>query len=331
MAGCVLSLSCVGCSESPEPRVTLIGTVDEESATPILKAFERTTGQKVKVEAKLKALSVENAFHDTSVQTSSTCDVVWNANFLSTVRLAQQGYLVARAWPVQRRAAFGGISSDATWCALAGTARILLVNDQAFLAPETDPRSVLELADQTWQGRCAVASPTQGNAALHIAVLAQRSGRDFTLQWLKQIQQSALVLSSEREVARAVATGRVVWGLVDSTEALDVMRDHAALRIVFPDQQPSEPGTLLLPMTVAVLASAPDPVSAGMLADYLVSPATEERLAMGPESPVPLSPNVKFPSQIIGSAPIRWMQVDFDSVTKEFEAWMPEVRALLIQ
>ena len=134
-----------------------------------------------------------------------------------------------------------------------------------------------------------MARPMFGTTATHVAVLRVKEGHDATLEFLKQVRANAVILSGNKQVAQAVASGQVAWGLTDTDDAIIEKDQLRNVAIVFPDQQPDEPGTLRIPNTLAVLKNAPNPVAAEMLADELVSAKTEERLAMGDSSQLPIS------------------------------------------
>ncbi len=198
------------------------------------------------------------------------------------------------------------VASDGTWCGFAARARVLLVNTKLIANPNEYPRSVDELADPKWSKQCAMARPLFGTTATHFAVIRERAGRDATIEQLKAIRDNAVILSGNKQVAQAVAAGTVAWGLTDTDDAIiekDLGRNVA---IVFPDQAPDQPGTLRIPNTVAVLKAAPHKVAAGMLADYLVRPDTEERLAMGDSSQIPLSRTREIPAASVtrGTGPM---------------------------
>ncbi len=124
----------------------------------------------------------------------------------------------------------------------------------------------------------------------------------------------------------AVSSGQVAWGLTDTDDAIIEQDQGRPVAIVFPDQQSDQPGTLRIPNTVAVLKNAPHPVAAGILADHLVRPETEDRLAMGNSSQLPISESSKFPPRVMPESPVRWMRVDFERAADGWEEWAEELR-----
>jgi iron(III) transport system substrate-binding protein len=220
------------------------------------------------------------------------------------------------------------VASDGTWCGFAARARVLLVNTKLIANPADYPESVDELDDPKWSQRCAMARPLFGTTATHFAVIRERIGHDETIGQLIAIRDNALILSGNKQVALAVSAGNVAWGLTDTDDAI-IERDLGRnVAIVFPDQAPDQPGTLRIPNTVAVLKAAPHKVAAGMLADYLVQPATEDRLAMGDSSQLPLSREAKFPPRVLPEEPVRWMRVNFEAAAEGWTEWATELQAV---
>lgn len=329
---CLFFLHALGCAKVPESDVELFATVEEELALPILGAFERSTDDRVGVISRFAsdADGLTKMLQPTTTG-EPACDLVWNSGVIETVRLQQLGLLRPRSWATHAMRPVGMVATDGSWCGFAATARVLIINTQILDNPEDYPRSVLALADPKWHQRCAVATPTDGSAATHFAVLRQQLGRDKTLELLRFIHESAIVLPSSKHVAIAVSAGRTAWGVTDTDAAIAEVDLGHDVAIVFPDQAPSELGTLLIPNTVAVLNNAKHPISAELLADYLVLPQTEDRLAMGNTSQLPLSRGSKYPPRVLGKDAVRWMRVNFESVTTGYDEWIAELQKIFVE
>ena len=256
-----------------------------------------------------------------------SCDLFWNNEIMHTVRLQKLGLLQKRNWNVTGWPK-DMIASDGTWCGFAARARVLIVNTRLIADPADYPSSVSELADPKWKGKCAMARPLFGTTATHFAVLREKNGRDAAIGFLKSIKENAVILSGNKQVALAVSAGNVAWGLTDTDDAIiekDLGRD---VSIVFPDQASDQPGTLRIPNTIAVLKNAPHSVAANKLADFLVTPMVEDRLAMGNSSQMPISVESKFPPRVLPEDPIRWMRVDFERAADDWEPWAKELNEL---
>jgi iron(III) transport system substrate-binding protein len=195
------------------------------------------------------------------------------------------------------------------------------VNTDLIQDPSQYPTSVNDLADAKWSKRCAMARPLFGTTATHFAVLREQQGEQATLQLLEAIRDNAVVLSGNKQVALAVSAGQVAWGLTDTDDAIVEKDNGMPVDIVFPDQAPDQPGTLRIPNTVAVIRGAQHPVAADALADYLVQAKTEERLALGESSQLPLSPRSQYRPRVLPDYPVRWMLADFEKAGDGWEEW----------
>ncbi|WP_419189164.1 extracellular solute-binding protein [Stieleria marina] len=344
LSTCGLGVS--GCVTRSESDVVVYSALDRDFAAPILAAFQRagqeqpteqskpgadrdpTTTGGTKVIAKYDIESTKTVGLVNRIiaeRENPTCDLFWNNEILHTVRLQKMGLLEKRDWNVDGAWPKGMISSDGTWCGFAARARVLMVNTKLIANEEDYPQSVDDLADPKWSGKCAIARPLFGTTATHFAVLRAKNGEAATLKQLQAIKDNAVVLSGNKQVALAVSAGTVAWGLTDTDDAViekDLGRDVA---IVFPDQASGQPGTLQIPNTVAVLKNAPHPIAANKLADFLVRPETEDRLAMGNSSQLPLSRQSKFPPRVLPESPVRWMRVDFEKAAEDWEPWAKQL------
>jgi iron(III) transport system substrate-binding protein len=300
---------------------------------PILGAFERSTDDLVGIVSRFDSEPSERSKLIASLSDSETqppaCDVIWNTGVIESLLLQKRGLLKPRKWAVEPGWPSDCIASDGSWCGFAAIARVLIINTTQLPDATEYPTSVLELADPKWKGRCAVGQPTVGFSATHFAILREQLGHDETIELIKRVRDSAMMLAGDRQVAIAVAAGQAAWGLTDSASAIAEVDLRHPVVIVFPDQGPSQSGTLRIPSTTAVLRNAKHPVSAAMLADYLVQPATEDRLSMGNGSELPLSRRTKFPPRVLTEKPVRWMKANFESIAESYEEWIGELHALL--
>lgn len=318
-----------GCVSRAESDVVVYSALDRDFASPILDAFEREQDHETGVVAKFDVESTKTVGLVNLIiaeKESPACDLFWNNEIMHTVRLQKLGLLEPRDWAVEAGWPSDMIASDGTWCGFAARARVLIVNTDLIASADDYPRSVAELTDPKWAKNCAVARPLFGTTATHFAVLRENNGRAETISQLKAIRDNAVVLSGNKQVALAVASGSVAWGLTDTDDAIIEKELGRPVEIVFPDQASDQPGTLRIPNTVAVIKNAPHGVAAGLLADYLVRPETEDRLAMGSSSQLPISRQSKFPPVVLPEEPVRWMRVDFEEAANDWENWSKELR-----
>jgi iron(III) transport system substrate-binding protein len=329
LAACMTLLG--GCVRRSENNVVVYSALDQEFAVPILDGFERSADGETEVVAKYDVESTKTIGLVNRVIAEAdqpVCDLFWNNEIMHTVRLQKLGLLEPRSWKVERGYPPDMMASDGSWCGFAARARVLIINTDLLPDPSEYPRSVAELADPKWAGQCSMARPLFGTTATHFAVLREADGREATLQQLRKIRDNAVILAGNKQVAMAVSSGQLKWGLTDTDDAIIELDHKLPVAIVYPDQAPDQPGTLRIPNTIAVLKNAPHPVAAGRLADYLVSPETEDRLAMGDSSQLPISRDSKFPPRVLPEEPIRWMRVDFEAAADQWEEWAAELQQI---
>ena len=96
------------------------------------------------------------------------------------------------------------------------------------------------------------------------------------------------MLSGNKQVATAVGSGQLVFGLTDTDDAMGEVAAGSPVVIVYPDRKPDELGTLFIPNTLALIKGSPRPDAAKALASYLLSPNIETELATGRSAQIPL-------------------------------------------
>jgi len=321
LAGWVL---CLGCVPRTEDSVVLYCAADREYAAPILDAYERSNeGTQVvrqfDVEAS-KTLGLVTRIEQERQQ--PRCDVFWNNEILHTIRLQQQGLLQARRWPVPDTWPKGFRATDGTWVGFAARARVLIVNTERLPDSDAWPQRVADLADARWKKKCGMAYPIYGTTATHMAVLATHAGAlgaDLAWEdWVRRVGENAVVLAGNKQVALAVASGELEWGLTDTDDAIIEKESGKPVALVFPDQKEGAFGTVFIPNTLSVLAKAPHPTAAGSLADHLISEKIESRLTMSSSAHFPVWPDSSQPARI-GTESVRWSEVDFETAARSWD------------
>ena len=334
----------IGCVPRREEGVVLYSAADREYVTPILDAFERANAgteiaRQFDVEAS-KTLGLVTRIEREKERPK--CDVFWNNEIIHTIRLQKQGLLATRRWKVPDAWPKGFKANDGTWIGFAARARVLLINKKNLHDPANWPKSVLELADKKWHHRCGLAFPVYGTTATHMAVLSSHSNKilrdanaesvyfkqDRSLDWLAWSNgwiEHSVVLSGNKQVALAVSSGELDWGLTDTDDAIIEKESGQPVEIVFPDQGESDFGTVFIPNTISVLQKAPNPTVAALLSDFLVSEKSESRLTMGNSAQFPVWPDSKIKSRLSGNKEPRWANVDFEVAA---EGWVKTMESL---
>ena len=326
-----------GCSPKVESEVVLRSTVDQEVAAPILAAFHRSEQKQIQPRATFGSAKTTSAEFVSSLESSQADDaddddrgdVIWTDNMLLMIELQRGGLLQSHAWKVDPGFPTDMRADDKSWCGFAAVARVLIVNTERLPDPNAYPNSIEDLADPRWNQRCAIASPVDSqrrasaNAAMHAALIGHAKGIEGATDWFGKVAQNAVVMSTNSEVATAVAAGKVDWGLTDSSDAV-VERDAGnPVAIIFPDQATHQAGAIRIPHAVAVLKNPKHPIAATRLADYLVLPSTEDRLAMSDASQIPLSRTATFRPRVLADSPVRWANIDMVAAERTWQVLEP--------
>ncbi len=319
-----LALFAAGCQRA-QPRVVLYCAQDKEFAEPILAKFTGQTGLEVSPKYDTEATkSVSLAVELEQEQSRPRCDVFWNNEILSTIRLQRRHLLepyespAAKAYPASSKA------KDHTWQAFAARARVLLVNTQQ-VPPAEWPRSILDLTQPRWKGKVGMAKPQFGTTATQAACLFEVLGEEKAKQFYQDLHANGVqVVSGNKQAAEGVSQGQFLVGLTDTDDALEEIHDGKPVAIIFPDRDAppdSRMGTLFIPNTVAVIRGGPNPAGARQLVDYLLSPETETRLAEEGAHQIPLNPNVKatLPPEMRDLKSVKPMAVDFEKAADLWE------------
>lgn len=309
-----------GCTRATENEVVVYSALDQEFAAPILGAFARSEEKKITPRPKFdvestKTIGLVNRIM--AEQDRVVCDVFWNNEVLHTIRLQKLGLLQPHPWDIPND--WPAVASDNSWCGFAARGRVLIINTNELPDPDQWPQSVLDLANPNWKGRCAMAKPLFGTTATHAAVLDVALGAEKAEKFFRDVADNAVIVSGNKQVAQQVALGRMAWGITDTDDAIIEKEAGLPVTFIFPDQEPAEMGALRIPNTVAILKNAPHPVAASKLANYLVSPTTEDRLAMGDSAQIPFFRSVPTRPRVLPEQGVRWMEVDFEAAADRWD------------
>ena len=85
----------------------------------------------------------------------------------------------------------------------------------------------------------------------------------------------------------SVAAGQSLFCLTDTDDALMMIDQASPAAIVYSDHVSDDPGTLVVPSTLAIVRGCPRPERARRVVDWLPRPEAEARLATGPSEQVP--------------------------------------------
>jgi iron(III) transport system substrate-binding protein len=166
-----------------------------------------------------------------------------------------------------------------------------------------------------------MAKPLFGTTATQAACLFAVWGDRRAKEFFRAVKRNEVeILSGNKQVALAVAAGRLALGLTDTDDALIEVEKGMPVAIVYPDQGADELGTLLIPNTLAIVRGCPHPAAARRLVDFLLSPEVEAHLAAGQSAQIPLYPGTSAPARLKMPRTFKTMQVDFTAAAEKWDA-----------
>ncbi|MCU0662677.1 MAG: extracellular solute-binding protein, partial [Myxococcota bacterium] len=299
-------------------------SVDQVFSEPVFKEFERQTDVRVRAvfdTEETKSTGIVNRL--IAEASKPQADVFWSNDPVRQLLLAQRGLVepykspMALGIPQQFRA------TDGTWTGYAARARILLVNTQR-VANADMPRSIRDLADPRWKGETAIANPLFGTTTMHIAALFGAWGDAQGRAFMESLKANGVrIASSNGEVKRLVVAGEVAFGLCDTDDGNEALKEGAPVGIIYPDQDGF--GALVMPTTVVLLRKGPHAEAARRLVDYLLTADVEQAMAKN-GAHMPLRSGVPTPSSVRPLTGMKAMNVDYGKVASEMERLQPWLR-----
>ena len=317
---CVLASCLLGCWSQRPTDVTVFTALDREFSEPILQDAIEPLG--LTPLPRYDTESTKTLGLVTRIETQKQrpeCDLFWNNEILHTLRLKQQGLLRpleipnADAWPSTFR------DPEGYWYGFAARARVLIINTEQFPDPANRPDSIHDLIDSKWPTSRAMAKPLFGTTATHAAVLRSIWEPDAFEDFFEQVTQRVVIVSGNKQVAQGVAAGEFGFGITDTDDALIELEKGKPVAIVFPDQGEGEMGTLFIPNTICSIAGSPHPENAKQLAQWLLSPETEAKLARSSSGQIPLHPSIQMESRVLPDSKVRWLDVDFEEAARDWD------------
>lgn len=274
----MLSVLLSACGKRTSKEVVVYTSIDQVFAEPILKDFERETGIDVRPvfdTEETKSTGVLNRLM--AEKDNPQCDVFWSGDPMRALILKSKGitaeYLSSNATPLP--AAFKDEKGE--WIGFSARARVILYNTQ-LVTPEETPTSIFDFTNANWKGKCAIANPLFGTTTFHAAALFTTLGNEKAKEFFRMMKENNVVIAtSNGDVRKRVANGEVAFGLTDTDDANEALKEGKPVAMVFPDADGI--GTLMIPNTVSLIRNSPNPDNAKKLIDYLLTKEVEAKLA----------------------------------------------------
>ncbi|HLO39973.1 MAG TPA: extracellular solute-binding protein [Phycisphaerales bacterium] len=305
--------------EAPR-KVTLYTSVDDPIARAVAERFRVDMGIIVEIVGDTEATKTTGlVMRLESEKDAPRADVWWSSEPVGTIRLARQGILepmtsppfnvdTKEAWPAEYKAA------DGTWHAIALRARAIAFNTK-WVTQREAPRSLTDLLNPRWKGRVGLARPQFGTTRTHMAAILSLHGPDALRSWLEGLKANQVRLyDGNSAVARGLGMGEIDIGLTDTDDVWAAQRNvwpvalnyerHDGMTSTAGKEAPGGAirqagsstagmqslGPLAIPNTVSIVKGSPHPREARLLAEYLLSEATERMLLEMEQHTVPVRP-----------------------------------------
>ncbi len=305
-------------------EVVVYTSVDQVFSEPIFKEFERKSGVSVRAvfdTEETKSTGVLNRLIAEAQHPQA--DVFWANDPVRPFLLVKRGLAEPYVSPSAAGIPAAFKAADGTWTDFAARARVLLVNKKR-VSPNEIPRSVRDLANPRWKGLTAIANPLFGTTTMHVAALFTTWGEEQARAFLSSLKTNNVrIVSSNGEVKRLVATSEAAFGLADTDDAFEALKEGAPVDVVYPDQE--DMGTLVMPTSTVLIKGGPHPEMGRKLVDYLLTPDVERRMADS-AAHMPLRPDVPVPQGVKRVSDIKAMQVDYARVASDMERIQPWLR-----
>jgi iron(III) transport system substrate-binding protein len=312
-SSCVLLTALAGCSGSaPKPVVVVYTSVDDVFARPIAEQFQHETGitvnlvpdtEETKSTGLLNRLLAEKA--------RPQADVFWSGDPVRPGILKKHGVTAPYESPSAKGLPAEFSDPEHHWTGFSARARILLANTQHEIFKTTRlPTSIRDLADPRYKAKACVANPLFSTAGMHAAALFQVMGTTEAKKFFEDLlANQTRVLSSNGEVRRRVADGEFAFGLTDTDDAAEAIRDGKPVKMIFPDEKGM--GTLVVPNAAVLIAGGPNTDNGKRFIDYLLRPETEAALAQGEAAQMPLRSTVPVPKGVANVKDLKSMKVNY--------------------
>ena len=270
---CLLSLWLgVGCEKASSNEVVLYTSIDEPIARPIIDAFTKQTGIKVKLVTDSEANKTVGLVEKIRAEKDRPqADVWWGNEPFNSVLLAEEGLLLPYDSPAATDVPAAYRDPQKRWTGTAYRQRMLAqsgkFNREATIESFWNPAE---------KGRVAIARPTAGTTGSHVAALYVKLGEEKADAIFRAMHDNGVkVLGGNGPVAEAVSRGDVNFGLTDNDDCAAMNREHPHS---VHSQPPAPPFDLVLPTTVGLVAGRPESTDRQKLVDYLVSVDVERKL-----------------------------------------------------
>jgi iron(III) transport system substrate-binding protein len=304
---------------APAPKeVVVYSSVDDVFARPIAAQFEKKTGIRVKLVPDTEETKSTGLLNRLIAEKGRPqADVFWSGDPVRAAILKAKQVSSPYRSPEARELPKLYSDSENHWTGFSARARVILYNRDKVPAGQ-EPKSIMDLADPKWKGQGCMANPLFGTTSMHAAAIFEAMGNEKGREFFDSLKNNRVkILSSNGEVRRQVSSGQCSFGLTDTDDAAEAVRDGKPVGVIFPDEMGL--GTLIVPNTVVLIAGAPHFEAGKQFIDFLLSPETEEALAKSDAAQMPVRPGVSVPSSVKALSSLTPMKVNYSKLASRLD------------
>lgn len=330
-----ISLLCVVCSClflmacDHRPEVIVYVSLDRNLSEPILNSFTQQTGVTVKAVYDSEANKTTGLVNRLLAEKAKPrADVFWNNEFARSLILKDKGILASYTSPSIGQRHAMNFDPNGYWTGFAARARVIIVNTN-LLEEKDIPQRLDDFTNPQWKGKVAIADPHFGTTGTHLSALLSVWGDEQFQAWLQGMKTNDVaVLPGNAQVRDKVSSGEYAFGLTDTDDANAAILDGKPVKMIFPDQQNTQLGVMIIPNTLSLIKGAPNSDNGKRLIDFLLSPQVEAKLAAGRGAQIPLLAGVKGPQNVPPIDTLRQMSFDHRQVGQHFQKMLEYYRKL---
>lgn len=287
--------------------ITVYSGRSEDLIQPLLDEFTAETG--IEVEARYGD-SAELALLIQTEGDSSPADVFISQSPGALGLLAGEDRLATLPSSLTDLVADGFAGSADEWVGITGRVRVVVYNAD-LVDPADLPSSVLDLTDEAYAGRVAVA-PANGSFQDFVTAMRNELGDDATLEWLEGMAANgAPNYPKNSAIVEAVGRGEVEMGLVNHYYNLRALEADPSVASVNHFLPADDLGALVIVTGGSVLASSDAPATGEQLLTWMLSESTQATFAVETQE-YPLLTGVAAPDGVPSLDGLAVDTIDYD-------------------
>ncbi|MCI2956533.1 extracellular solute-binding protein [Agromyces atrinae] len=263
---------------------------NEDHVRPLVERFEEETG--LTVDARYGSTG-ELATTILQEGDSSPADLFFTQDPAYIGAISEAGLLAPLPADIIGLVPEGISGAEDDWVGVTARRRVLAY-DPATTPEAGLPGSVFELTDPAWSGRVGLA-PTHSSFVSFVAAMVAIRGEDETLAWLEGIAANdPQIFDGNEEQLRAIAAGDLDVGLVNHYYVHRLLAEDPAFPVKNHSFDAGDPGDVLMPTTIGMLASTVHEEAALDFVRFLLSDESQRHF-LGEVGEYPLVDGVGTP------------------------------------